>query len=189
MSSKTRTRRRRAPRGVSKAVHNRDRDAADQALSKRLREERRQEALEETRREQERLERRIEREKLQPAMGPTLGALYAHSEPELKPELEPVAPPLNDAPIVQPTPPVTHTDTPLLWLRFPDLPWEGEGNQPRAIGQARTMFRQGYHIRKVISTYDVGLKWFDDLPIDEMGFGAYKHLRSSPYGTKDSVGR
>jgi hypothetical protein len=33
------------------------------------------------------------------------------------------------------------------------------------------MLREGYHIRKVVQFYGVGLKWLDDIPLDEMGFG------------------
>src|SRR4051812_3022673 len=161
MSKPQRTsgRRKRSPRGV----HVHDRDAADRALAKREREERRQEALDEVRREQERLERRIEREKAQPAVGAALGAGWT---PPTLAEVE-IVDPDSAPPPLAPMPVEVH---PLL-LRFPDLPWEGDGNRPQAIGQARTLLRQGYNIRKVIATYEVGLKWFDDIIIDDMGFG------------------
>lgn len=155
-------RQKRTPRGVHLSVHNKaDREAADQALRKREREERRQAALDEIQAEQERLERRIEREKTQPAMGATLGAQYVSPTPE--PELvEPVEPEL-----VQPT----SVDTPAWMIRFPDLPWEGDGNEKTAIGRARSMLREGYNVRKVVTMFQVGLKWLDDIEIDDMGFG------------------
>lgn len=175
-ASRSSGRRKRTPRGAHLKVHNnRDRNDADQALEKRLREERREEALAEARREQERLERRIAREKITPTMGPTLGALYvaeAEAEPEPEPVLEivlePELEPVHIAPEA-PTP-VAPVDTPALALLFPDLPWEGDG-ESRAIGQARTLLRQGYNIRRVVRQSGVGLKWLDDIPIDEAGFG------------------
>jgi hypothetical protein len=153
--SKQRTsgRRKREPRGVHLSVHNK-RDLPDDPMEEILREERRQAALAEVRREQERLERRIAREKVEPVMGATAGAEYVAAEPEPAPE--PVRAPM---------------DTPALALRFPELPWEGDGNESRAIRQARAMLRQGYNIRKVVTQFGIGLKWLDDIPIDETGFG------------------
>lgn len=150
-------RQRRTPRGVHLSVHNQvDREAADQALHRREREERRQAALDAVRAEEARLERRIEREKTQPALGPTLGAQYVSPEPEPV-EVETVRP--------------TSVDTPVWMIRFPDLAWEGDGNQKSAIGSARAMLREGYNLRKVVKTFQVGLKWLDDIEIDDMGFG------------------
>lgn len=158
MTKKLSGRRKRTPRGVHLSVHNADREAADQAAQRREREERRQAALDEARIERERLERRMAREKVQPALGATLGAEYVAPEPERAlVEPEPVGP--------------TFVDTPAWVIRFPDLPWEGDGNQNAAIGRARAMLREGYNLRKVVTTYQVGLKWLDDIEIDDMGFG------------------
>lgn len=158
-------RQKRNPRGVELSVHNRlkDREAADEALlARERREERRREALEEATREQERLERRIAREKLHPALGPTLGAVYAAESEQV--ENVPAPPPIAAWEI--PTP----VDTPPLALLFPGLPWEGDG-ESLTIGEARALLRQGYNIRRVVRQSGVGLKWLDDIPIDEAGFG------------------
>jgi len=153
--TKTSSRRKRSPRGA----HIVDRDAADRALAKREREERRQQALEESRREQQRLERRIERERQHPAMGAAPGADYRSLTP---PETTPVP---------DPEPVVSTLVEPVLQQRFPDLPWDGRGTEEHAVGSARAMLRQGYNVRKVVTKFGVGLRWLDDIPIDEMGFG------------------
>jgi hypothetical protein len=48
---------------------------------------------------------------------------------------------------------------------------EGDGNGRWTLGQARSLLRQGYHIRHVVTTTGYGLKWFDDLPLDDYGHG------------------
>src|SRR4051794_38872835 len=86
--------------------------AFEDILRREEREARREAALAEARREQERLERRIAREKVEPAIGATLGAGYTSkvTEPE----------PVVDLVDNEPEP------MPILRLRFPDLPWEGD---------------------------------------------------------------
>ena len=39
------------------------------------------------------------------------------------------------------------------------------------LGSARSMLRDGYNVRKVVKQFQVGLKWLDDIDIDDMGFG------------------
>src|SRR4051794_19354116 len=106
----------RAPRGAKVQA----RLSVEEIEAREERERRRLEALAEVQRERERLERRIAREKVQPAVGPALGAGY--EAPQEVTEPEPVDIPAAD--------PMLSYDIPLLVRRFPDLPWEGEGNQP-----------------------------------------------------------
>lgn len=136
-----------------------------QALSKqqriirqREREGRRVEALEAARAEQARLDARIAREAEQPVLGPVPGAAYK-------------APVVVEAP-PPPPPPVYLTKgqwpkrMPGRWpLPAPDA----EGSVP--LGAARSMLRAGYHVARVQAATGWGIRAFDDMPLDELGYG------------------
>jgi hypothetical protein len=159
-------RQKRSPRGAGYSGQSKRKFGRDQRIKvKDKTDPRRVEALEEARKAQERLDRRIAREQHTPTMGKVAGAEWT---PPLSTE--------STAPSPPPQPPAPSRSIPgedlhPLQIRFPDIPWEGDGDGTWTPGQARKLLREGYNIRKVVRDTSVGMKWLSDIPVDRAGFG------------------
>lgn len=128
---------------------------AQRKLAQREREGRRL-GLEEARKAQAAIDARIAREALEPPVGAVPGAMY---RPPTPPPAEPPAPP--------PEPPARVIPK----QRVPRIPADAQGDGQYTMGQARSMLRAGYHIDKVIRVTGWGMKAFDDMEVDEDGYG------------------
>lgn len=132
----------------------------------RDRERRRLEALEETRRDRERLEARIARETQQPNVGPAPGATYVMTQ-ETRDVLTDLAATTPGFPGL----PEQRAPQPRRGPSLGRLPAHDAEGEKYPLGQARNMVRAGYHVCQVMWLTGWGLKWLDDLPLDEDGYG------------------
>lgn len=166
----------RSPRGGPQKTTGR---LTKEQRAKRAREHdtRRREALEATRRAQAALEARMAREAEQPAVGPAPGATYVMSQetrdlmvdlaatypgfPGLPEQRKaPEEPPEEPAPVEEERRPTRG--------RLPVFEAEGESY---TLGQARKLVRAGYHVCHVMHLTGYGWKWFNDMALDEDGYG------------------
>jgi hypothetical protein len=145
----TRTKRERGAYG-----NKRGKEAQKRRREVRLRDPRVATTLDEVRAEQAALEARIEREKEQPAVGATAGAKYK--------------PPVV---VQEDALPVATGETKVYRPKKVRIPYDAQGNKGWTLGQARSMVRQGYKVTRVVYMTGWGMKWFEDLPTDDDGYG------------------
>lgn len=158
----------RNPRGaVPGNVVKRGSISGHRSKDKRVRQEadreadgRRKAALEQVAKQRAALDARMRYEAANPAVGRVDGAEWRASQPVPPPE--PIEP-ARDAEEQE------RRERRRARMVLP--PEDAEGDGSWTMGQARSMLRQGYHLYRVQQVTGWGAKCFDDMPVDQDGFG------------------